>query len=155
MGLIIDNQIMIRRHYSSTWQIVITLVVFLSVCSLKPTKKKIYINFSHRGEKQANTTDTCLLKDSFQVFPGACFCFRIILFAENDLEAWWEWQQHLQMTRLKHRPHTGGLKAGLSSQLGLVWPFWCFQIFLVIHAYFALVFILKCNMFTLFKTKKL
>lgn len=40
MGCIIDDQIMIRHHYFSTWQIMITELVFLSVCPLKPTKRK-------------------------------------------------------------------------------------------------------------------
>lgn len=45
---------------------------------------------------QADTRDTCWLQRSFQTLPGerVCLCLRF-LFAENDLEAWWEEQNHV------------------------------------------------------------
>lgn len=54
-------------------------------------KKEENIGFFCTDEKQTDTMNTCLLKRSFQTFPGErlCICLKF-LFAENDLKAWCE-----------------------------------------------------------------
>lgn len=59
-------------------------------------KKEENTGFFCTDEKQTDTMNTCLLKRSFQTFPGErlCICLKF-LFAENDLKAWCEQQNHM------------------------------------------------------------